>query len=74
MIDIPAIVAAVPALAPYATYLCIVIAVNAVIAPYLKPPAMPAHGWYPVVYALVNWVARNVRNARNANAPVPPSV
>lgn len=60
----------VPALAPYAVYASAVVGVFAAIAPYLPPPAMPATGFYPFVYGVVNWLGRNVKHAANATAPV----
>ena len=67
--DLFELLAAIPGagwLIPYAT---LAIAVAAVIATALPPPAMPAQGWYPVLYHAINWLALNVGRARNRDAP-----
>lgn len=50
-----------------------VVGFAAVLARFLPPPAVPASGVYPIVYAVVNAVAMNGGQARNANAPRPPA-
>lgn len=67
--DISTLPTLIPALAPYVSYIAAVVGVAAFVAPYLPPPALPASGFYPVVYGLVNWLARNVGHAANATAP-----
>jgi hypothetical protein len=63
------IVRLIPALAPYAGYGLTAIGVAAATAPYLPPPALPASGWYPLVYDVVNWLGRNVGHATNVTSP-----
>lgn len=47
------------------------VAFASALAAALPPPAMPASGVYPIVYALVNFVAVNFGHAKNASAPGP---
>jgi hypothetical protein len=67
--QIIALLSSLPALAPYAAYL---VATCAVLATVLPPPKLPASGWYPVVYGLVNHLALNVGRATNVGAPPAP--
>jgi hypothetical protein len=63
------VVGLIPALAPYVGYGLTAIGVAAATAPYLPPPALPASGWYPLIYGVVNWLGRNVGHATNAASP-----
>jgi hypothetical protein len=65
------ILALIPA--HYLPWITVLIAVCAAVATKLPPPAPTATGWYPAVYAAVNWVALNFGQARNASAPAAPT-
>jgi hypothetical protein len=64
--DIIQFLSTLPGWAPWVTG---VVAVCAAIATLLPPPKLPASGWYPVLYGLVNHLALNVGRATNAGAP-----
>lgn len=61
--DLNALIAAVPALAPYATVIFAVVGLVAAVMPWLPHPAGP--GVYGAVYAVLNAVAMNFRHAAN---------
>lgn len=50
-------------------YIAAAVAVASALATLLPAPRLPASGLYPVFYAAVNWVALNVRHAKNKDAP-----
>ena len=64
---------AIPALAPYAGYISAAIGIAAIVARFLPPPAMPASGFYPIVYGVMNMLAMNAGHARNATDPTAPA-
>jgi hypothetical protein len=53
----------------WAPYVAVVVAVCAALATVLPPPKLPASGWYPVLYGLINHLALNVGRATNVGAP-----
>lgn len=65
-IDLAAILAAFPALAPYVP---VIIAVAAILASLLPAPAAATGGAYALLYRLVNLLGANVGHARNASDP-----
>ena len=66
--DIITSLAAIPGAGPVLPYLTAAIAVCAAVAAVLPHPPAGAAGLYPVIYAVVNFIAFNFGKARNANA------
>ena len=66
--DLSIILALIPA--QYAMYAAALCGVCAAIATVLPAPAVPASGFYPIVYHVVNILGANVGHAKNASAPV----
>lgn len=60
------IITSLPQLAPYAAYIAAVLGVSAIIAKFLPPPAANATGFYPAIYALINFLGQNSGHATNA--------
>jgi hypothetical protein len=55
-----------PGLLPYLPYALAAIGVVAAVMPWLPPPSNPK-SVYGVIYGIMNAVAQNYRNARNAS-------
>jgi len=69
--DIMTTLAAIPGAAPLLPYLAAVIAICAAVAVVLPHPASGATGFYPAVYAVVNFIAMNFGRAANATSKPP---
>ncbi len=61
--------AAIPGAGPWLPYIPVAIAVCAALATALPHPAAGAAGFYPALYAVVNFIACNFGKARNRDAP-----
>ncbi len=57
----------IPALGPYVPYVLMALGVCAMLMPWLPPPAKP-RSVYGLVYAVMNAMAQNYRNSRNASS------
>jgi hypothetical protein len=68
-LDLMTLLAAIPGAGPWLPYIPVAIAVCAALATALPPPAAGAKGFYPAIYAVVNFIACNFGKARNARAP-----
>ncbi len=55
----------IPALMPYVPYVLMVLGLCAVLMPWLPTPANPRSA-YGLAYAVMNAMAQNYRNSRNA--------
>jgi hypothetical protein len=64
--DLFGLLSTIPGWAPY---VAVVVATCSLASTVMPPPRLPASGWYPVVYGLVNHLALNVGRATNAGAP-----
>lgn len=62
-----AILAHIPA--HWLPYVAAAVALASALATLLPAPRLPASGFYPVFYHVVNWVALNVGKAKNKGAP-----
>ena len=69
--DLMTLLAAIPGAGPWLPYIPVAIAVCAALSAALPRPAAGSAGFYPVIYAAVNFIACNFGKARNANAPPP---
>jgi len=67
--DIMATIAAIPGVGPFLPYLALAMAIAALVAMALPPPAASSGTLYRTVYSLVNLLAANKGHAANANAP-----
>lgn len=67
--DVMDAIARIPGIGPFLPYVAALVAVAAAVAPFLPPPKLPASGFYPVIYGLVNWLALNLGHAKNATSP-----
>lgn len=76
--DLMTLLTAIPGVGPFLPYILVAVALCATLATTLPPPKVPASGFYPILYAVVNWIALNAGHAKNAGAqpspPVPPVV
>jgi hypothetical protein len=70
-LDLMTLLAAIPGAGPWLPYIPVAIAVCAALAAALPAPVAGATGMYPVLYAVVNFIACNFGKARNAAAPPP---
>lgn len=64
--DIATLLNLIPGAAPY---IAGAVAIASALGTLLPPPKLPASGWYPLLYGLVNFIALNLGQARNANSP-----
>jgi hypothetical protein len=62
----------IPALLPYVPYVLMALGVCAMLMPWLPPPANPRSA-YGIFYAVMNAIAQNYRNSRNAGGPGTPT-
>ena len=69
--NIMAALAVIPGVAALLPYITAAIAICAIVATVLPHPAAGATGLYPVIYAVVNFIALNFGKARNTDAPAP---
>jgi hypothetical protein len=61
--------AAIPGAAHFLPYVTAAVALCAAVAVALPRPGAGATGVYPVIYAVVNFIALNFGQARNAGMP-----
>ena len=71
--DLMSTLAAIPGATHFLPYLTAVVALCAAVAVALPRPNGGATGFYPVFYAVVNFIALNFGQAKNASAPASPS-
>lgn len=50
-------------------YIAAAVAAASALATLLPAPKLPASGWYPILYHAVNWIALNIRHAKNKGMP-----
>ena len=70
--DLMSTIAAIPGATHFLPYLTAVVAICAAVAVALPHPGSGATGIYPVFYAVVNFIALNFGQAKNAGAPATP--
>jgi len=67
--DVFDLLSTLPGWASWAPWLTGLVAVSAALSTVLPPPKLPAAGWYPLFYGVVNHLAFNVGHATNVKSP-----